>query len=222
MIPPEDMTFITNNFSFYEYLNDDEKKIFERGVLRTIYTQGTLLQHTSASCLGAILIKTGTLRVYLLSEDGREVTLYRLHNEDVCMLSASCILPVSIDVHISAESDTSCYVIPTDIFAHLTEKNIHAANFSYKATITRFSDVMHAIELLFFTGIDKRLAHFLLNESSHSTTDVITITHDQIARYIGSAREVVSRALKTFQEQHIISQSRGKITITDRQKLSTI
>lgn len=104
---------------------------------------GFNLHSTDSECLGVLLIKSGGLRVYILSEDGREITLYRLSPGDICILSASCILNnITFDVHIDAESRTDAYLINIGAFSKLSNQNVYVENFAYRNTIERFSDVM--------------------------------------------------------------------------------
>lgn len=221
MVTQSELEFVKSRLSFFPHLSGTEKELFESSVASASFKKGSLLKNGRTSCPGVILIKTGSIRVYMLSEDGREVTLYRLYSGDVCTLSASCVItPLSFDVQIMAETDVALYLVPAHAFAKLSKMNIYVENFAYKTTILRFSDVMHAVEQLLFTKFDIRLARFLLDEEKRTgSADGLHITHEQLAQYLGSAREVVSRALKRFQEAGCISQSRGTIQITGRKQL---
>ena len=170
-----------------------------------------------------LLIKKGGLRVYILSEDGREITLYRLSPNDVCVLSASCMIKsITFDVHIDAEIDTDAYLINIAAFSKISTQNVYVENFTYKKTIERFSNIMQAMEQILFMRFDKRLAIFLLNEITKTNSSELQITQEQIAKYIGSAREVVSRMLKVFQADGILEQTRGAIHIINKEKLRNI
>ncbi len=184
------------------------------------YRAGENVHSTDRECLGVLLVRTGELRAYILSEDGREVTLYRMSPGDTCIFSASCVLnSITFEVHIDAEADTSAFLINIAAFGKLKEQNVYVENFAYKNAVERFSDVMWAMEQILFMSFDKRLAIFLLDETAKTGALEIRLTQEQIARYIGSAREVVSRMLKVFQKQGIIEQSRGVIRILDKEKL---
>ena len=159
----------------------------------------------------------------MLSEDGKDLTLFRLESGDVCILSASCVLKlVRFEVLIEAETECRILVINAQFFSELAERNVWVENFSYKVAALRFSDVMDAIQRIFFLSIDKRLANFLLEEMEIKGTDVISLTHEQIARYIGSAREVVSRTLKSFYVMGAVELSRGGIKIIDKKLLQSM
>ena len=158
--------------------------------------------------------------LYMMSDEGREITLYRLHRGDICMLSASCVLEsITFDVFVDAEEDSDCYVIGGPAFAALSERVPDIRIFALETAVGRFSDVMWVMQQILFMSMDKRLAIFLLDESARTGVDTITLTHGQIARYIGSAREVVSRMLKYFAGEGIVEVSRGDIRILDRRRL---
>jgi CRP/FNR family transcriptional regulator, anaerobic regulatory protein len=223
MLTEKDLNYIKKSFTFWDNLNTKEKELLESNTTKVTYHKGYNLHNADSECLGVLLILSGELRIYILSEDGKEVTLYRLTDGDTCVLSASCILnSITFDVHIDAESETEVYLTNINAFSNLSKGNVYVENFAYKNTVERFSDVMWAIEQILFLSMDKRLAIFLFDEINKNNTDIITLTHEQIAKYIGSAREVVSRMLKVFQSQGILTLSRGQIHITDKSGLKKL
>lgn len=183
------------------------------------YTKGSTV-HDGDGCTGVILVKSGCLRLYMLSEGGKEVTLYRLHPGDMCMLSASCVIQsITFDVVVTAEEDSECFLIAGGAFASVSDKNPDVKIFALETAVSRFSDVMWLMQQILFMSIDKRLAIFLLDESASTGSDTIALTHEQIAKYMGSAREVVSRMLKYFAGEGMVEVSRKGVTIRDKQKL---
>lgn len=217
------LSLIKSHLGFWDHLNASEREIIENNTSKLKYSKGHNLHSTDSDCLGVLLILSGELRVYILSEDGREVTLYRLYSGDTCVLSASCIInSITFDVHIDAEVDTEVNLINIGAFSKLADQNIYVENFALKNTVERFSDVMWAFEQILFMNFDKRLAVFLLDEMAKSNSAEIHLTQEQIAKYIGSAREVVSRMLKVFQKSGILEQSRGSIHIMDKEKLKAL
>ena len=177
---------------------------------------GTVVHNGSMDCLGLLLLKNGQLRVYTLSEEGREVTLYRLFELDICLFSASCVMPsVQFEVVIEAEKDTDMIVIPSCLFKNLMEDSAPVANYANQLISSRFSEVMWLMEQVMWKSFDKRLAKFLLEESALEGTTVLKITHEKIANHIGSAREVVTRMLRYFQGEGMVSLSRGTVELTD-------
>ena len=214
------MKYISSHLDFWDKLSDQQLNLLQNNITKVSYDKGVNIHSAESECVGVMLIKTGSFRVYILSEDGREVTLYRLSPGDICILSASCILnSITFDVHIDAEADTEAYLINIGAFSKLSNQNVYVENFAYRNTLEKFSDVMWAMEQILFMSFDKRLAIFLIDEITKTNSTELHITQEQIAKYIGSAREVVSRMLKVFQAQGIIEQTRGSINILDKSKL---
>lgn len=220
MLDKMDLKYVISQLSFWDHLNDEEKSIIENNTTKITFQKGSKLYSTNNECLGVLLIRSGELRAYILSEDGRDITLYRILEGDICVLSASCVLnSITFDVEIDAEVDTDVFLINIGAFSKLSDQNVYVENFAYKNAIERFSDVMWSMEQILFMKFDKRLAIFLLDEMAKTNSHNLSITQEQIAKYVGSAREVVSRMLKVFQSQGILEQSRGCIHIINKEKL---
>jgi len=213
----------TQYLSFWEQLTPDQQDFLCRSTREVHYAKGASVHRGDRQCVGVLLIKSGQLRTYMLSEEGRDVTLYRLFAGDVCILSASCVLDaITFAVCTDAEEDAEVLVINASAFHQLADENIYVKCFGYQLATTRFSDVMWAMQQILFMGVDKRLAIFLWDEISKSGSSEVKMTHEQIARYIGSAREVVTRMLKYFASDGIVELSRGGVRILDRKKLQNL
>ena len=210
-------------FPFWDVLSDSDKATFLRSSQKIIFSKGTTI-HDGSECTGVILIKSGCLRAYILSEDGKEVTLYRLFAGDMCMLSASCVLEsITFDVFIDAEEDSECVVVGGCAYANMSERIPEVKIFALETAVSRFSDVMWVMQQILFMSFDKRLAIFLLDECSKNGSDTVKMTHEQIAKYMGSAREVVSRMLKYFVSEGLVTASRSDgIKIADKKKLRAL
>lgn len=205
---------------FWDKLKEPEKKrILEHTVLNS-YKNGQNIHGGYEDCTGVIAVKSGRLRVYLLSEEGKEVTLFRLLDHDVCLLSASCIMKnISFDIYVDAEGATELFVVNSAVYDKIARDNPAVGNFMTEMISMRFSEAMWVMEQILFMKLDKRLAMFLLEEASLENGDTITLTHEQIAGHMGSAREVISRMLKYFSNEGILSVSRKGIKILDRKRL---
>ncbi len=209
-------------FPFWNEISEREKDFICNHSTDIVYKKGTTI-HDSTECSGVIFVQSGCLRVYMMSDEGKDITLYRLYKGDMCMLSASCVLSsITFDVLIDAEEDSECYVINGPAFMKISNDNPKVKIFSLETAVSRFSDVMWVMQQILFMSMDKRLAIFLLDESSRTGSDFIALTHEQIAKYIGSAREVVSRMLKYFVNEGIVKSSRKGITIIDKQRLRAL
>ena len=184
---------------------------------------GTVIHNGSMDCLGLLLIRSGQLRVYTLSSEGREITLYRLFDHDICLFSASCVMPnIQFEVIIEAEKDSEMWVLPSCLFKDLMEESAVVANYANQLISSRFSDVMWLMEQIMWKSFDKRLASFLLEESVLENSMSLKITHEKIANHMGTAREVVTRMLRYFQSEGMVKLTRGAVEITDEVKLEKL
>ena len=185
--------------------------------------KGTILHNGSADCTGLLLIKTGQLRAYILSDEGREITIYRLFDRDMCLFSASCILnSIQFEITITAEKDTEFWLIPSELYKNLLTESAPLANYTNELMAARFSDVMWLIEQVLWQSLDKRLAAFLLEEAAIEDSNELKITHEIIANHLGSHREVITRMLRYFQSDGIVKLSRGKITLLNPERLEAL
>jgi CRP/FNR family transcriptional regulator len=211
------------SLSFWKQLTDAQKKTITEDARVFSYEAGSSLHFGGNDCIGVLVIVSGTLRTYMLSEEGKEVTLYRMHSGDVCVLSASCVLEtITFDVHIEAESDCRIVQISPPVFSRLSEESIYVEAFAHRLATERFSDVMWVMQQILFMSFDKRLAAFLIDESVKKGSSRIQMTHEQMARHLGTAREVVSRMLKYFAKEGIIELSRGAVEIIKKEQLRSL
>ena len=189
---------------------------------RTVKT-GTVLHGGGADCTGLLLVKSGQLRAFILSKEGREVTLYRLFDRDLCLFSASCIMrSIQFDVIIAAEKDTELWVISAEAYKELMEQSAAAANYTNEIMAARFSEVMWLIEQVMWNSMDRRVAAFLLEEAAIEGAPRLSITHETIANHLGTHREVVTRMLRYLQGEGMVRLSRGAVELLDEKKLSAL
>ncbi len=204
---------------FWPQLTPEEQDLFRRTAVDAHIPKGTITHRADQDCRGIMLVLSGQLRAYIVSEEGREVTLYRVQAGEVCVLSSSCLMDAIVfDVLIEAMEDTQVLTLPVNALAPLTQQKPEVELFLYKTASERFSDIMWTIQQILFMGMDRRTAIFLWDEYTRQG-EVIPMTHDEVARYIGSAREVVTKVLKYFAQEGIVALRRGKITILDKNKL---
>ena len=211
-----------NYFPVWNQLTADQKNRIQRGLITRQVEKGTIIHNGSMDCTGLLLVKSGQLRAYILSDEGREITIYRLFDRDMCLFSASCMMrSIQFDVTITAEKDTELWVIPAEIYKSIMEESAPVANYTNELMASRFSDVMWLIEQIMWKSLDKRVASFLLEEASIEENDKLKLTHETIANHLGTHREVITRMLRYFQSEGIVKLSRGTVTILDKEKLET-
>lgn len=208
---------------FFDKLSKEQQELLLGSARIVKYKKGEMVYDTTRECVGMLLIQKGEFRTYILSPDGREITLYWLGVGDICVLSASCVLKnITFDVIIEAKEDTEAILINPASFSRLCSENLYAENFYLRLTADRFSEVMWSIQQLLFFSIDKRLASFLLEETKKQNKSKLMLTKDEIARYMGSAREVVSRMLNEFAKQNAVLLFRGGVQVTDKEYLEKL
>lgn len=210
-------------FPVIRKLSKEQQKRIQEAVTEKSVEKGTVLHDGAADCTGLLVVQSGMLRAYILSEEGREVTLYRLFERDVCLFSASCMMSgIQFEVTIEAEKDTRVWVIPTKVWKRLNEESAVLANYTNELMADRFTNVMWLIEQIMWKSFDKRLAEFLLEEASVEGTSLLKITHEVIGNHLGTAREVVTRMLRYFQSEGMVKLSRGMVEITDTAGLEEV
>ena len=210
-------------FSIWNKLTREQQERL-RGVteLQKI-SAGTVVHDGSPECKGMVLVKSGQLRAYMLSEEGREVTICRFFEMDICLFSASCVMPnMMFDVFIEAEKDTEIWVIPACLYQNLMDESLPLSNYSHALITNHFSEVMWLMEQIMWKSFDKRLASFLVEESRIEETDSLKITHEKIAAHLGTAREVVTRMLRYFQSDGMVKLTRGTVELVDKKALQRL
>lgn len=219
----DNTAFFADTLSFWKELNETQRNMLKQSMVLKQFAAGESMRSGSENCSGLFLIKSGQVRAYIVSESGKEITLYRLFDRDVCIFSASCMMKnIAFDIFIEVEKDTSAYLIPISVFRKLSEESLPIMAFTNQLMASRFTEVMWIMEQALFMSFDKRLANFLLEQSNIEGMDSMEITHERIANHLGTAREVVTRMLKYFQNEGVVALNRGAIEITNRKKLEQL
>ena len=207
-------------FPIWNKLTDDQRQRITQRVVRREVKKGTLLHGGSNECTGLLLVRTGQLRAYILSDEGREITIYRLFDRDMCLFSASCIMrSIQFDITVEAEKDTELWLIPPDVYQSVMNESAAVANYTNEVMASRFSEVMWLMEQIMWKSLDKRLAAFLAEEAAIEGSETLKLTHETIAKHLGSHREVITRMLRYFQSEGWVKVSRGTVEILDMDAL---
>lgn len=214
---------LSEYFPIYDKLTKDQQALLDAHASKRTVPPGTILHNGDATCMGLLVIRDGQLRAYMTSDEGREITLYRLFARDICLFSASCIMnSIQFEITITAEKETEFWIIPPYLYKNLMDNSLAVSNYTNQIMATRFTDVMWLVEQIQWKSFDKRLAHFLLEECAIEETSVLKITHEKIAAHLGTAREVVTRMLKYFQAEDMVLLTRGTIEVLDEDKLEQL
>ena len=208
---------------FWDKLTDSQKQQIANVVEFRSVKAGAHIHDSSAECLGLVAVRSGQLRAYILSEDGREITISRLFEYDVSLLSASCVMPdMQFNVMIEAEKDTEFWSVPACLFKNMVDESLAVSAYANSLISGNFSELMWLMEQIMWKSFDKRLAEFLLEETAIEGTPSLKITHEKIANHMGTAREVVTRMLRYFQNEGMVKLTRGTIEILDEKRLTTL
>lgn len=217
------MLNISEYLPFWKKITPAQQDILTNYMQIREFKKGTVIHNGSEDCIGLLVVISGQLRVYTLSDEGRELTVYRLFDRDICLFSASCMMrSIQFDVVISAEQDAQVIYIPADVYKKLVEESLVISNYTNELMAERFTDVMWLMDQVLNKKLDSRLAAFLLDESELVDSKVLRITHEQLAHHLGSVREVVTRMLKYFQSEKMVKLTRGSVTILDESKLEKL
>ena len=210
-------------FPIWNKLNNDQRQRIREVAELQKFKSGAVLHDGGPDCLGMLLVRKGQLRAYLLSDEGREVTISRFFEMDMCLFSASCVMPnMQFDIFIEAEKDSEVWIIPACLYQNLMDESLAISRYSNDLITNHFSELMWLMEQIMWKSFDKRLAKFLLEEAAVEGTNSLRITHEKIANHMGTAREVVTRMLRYFQSEGMVKLTRGTVDITNEKQLSKL
>ncbi len=208
---------------FWNKLTEQEKMNVEESCYIETYEKGMMMHRCEDNCKGLMTVLAGQMRTYVVSEEGREVTLFRTYEGENCVLSASCLMDsIAFDVIIEAITTVEVMILPSICLNKIMKSNPYVEVFMYKNATEKFSDVMWTLQQILFQKIDQRVVQFLWDEMTFQKDTTIAMTHEEIAKNIGSAREVVTKVLKYLAKQNIVELKRGKIIILDKDKLKSL
>ena len=214
---------IADYFPVWKQLTPDQQSLVSQSLVSRKAGKGEFVHNGSVDCAGLLLVESGQLRAYILSDEGREITLYRLFDRDICVFSASCIIrSIQFEVMIEAEKETRIWFIPPMVYKKLMDESAAVANYTNEVMATRFTDVMWLMEQIMWKSLDKRVAAFLLEEAAIEGTQLLKITHEAIANHLGTHREVITRMLRYFQSEGMVKLTRGAVEIVDEEKMEAL
>ena len=211
-------------YPFFKSLDENTKELIRSSLIIKNFDIGNTLMNEGASCLGFSLILKGSIRVYKLSDKGREVTLYKLSSGDTCYLSMSCMLSnQNYPAFAEVIEPAKVAFVPSNIFNQYVYNTVDFQKYIFANLYNKFNDVVDVLEEVAFESIDTRIAKYLLQTSQNSNNSMyLYLTQEKIAQEVGTSREVVSRMLTNFKNKDILTSVRGKITILDFDKLNSL
>ena len=216
-------SYLSDNLPFFKDLSEEEKIMIYNASHVEEYKVGELIYSKYKSCSGIVLVVKGQLRSFMSSLSGKEITLFRLFQNDLCILSSSCVYQnLSYDINLQAEENSSLIVIDGNFFKEVLNKNLSVQKFILEITQSKLSEIMWVLEQVVFFSLEYRLSDYLINQHYLKNSLQIYITHEAIANDLGSSREVISRILKRFEKDNLIQMGRGYIKIINIEKLKLL
>lgn len=217
------MALLAQFLPFWKGLTLAQQQMLSAATYERQFEAGALLHSGSNDCVGLLLVTSGQLRAFLLSDEGKELTLYRLLERDLCLFSASCIMnDIEFDVMVSAECPTTVLQISADVYQQLMDQSLPVVTYTNQLMASRFSDVMWLMDQTLNKKLDSRLAALLLEERALRNEDTLPLTHEQLSNHLGTVREVVSRMLKYFQSEGLVKLGRSNIHLLDLVRLQQL
>ena len=206
---------------FWDHLNHAEKELLRNNAYIRSFDKDSYILHSMAGeDIGLMMLVEGRIRAFLLSPDGREITLFSLHDQSICIFSAlSLFNQITFQVFLTSDCRSKVLVINMSIMEQLMRNNLYFRCFAYELIAERFSQVMNSVQWILFHGLEQRLAVFLVSEYDRNRKEHIHLTHDYIARYIGTSRERVTKTLKKLNDKKLIRKSKGCIELTNIDEL---
>lgn len=218
-----DYKLMIEQTDFYKLLSDEEKELVKENIYYKEYGKNEIVHSCTGVCLGMIFVISGSIRTSIISEEGRELTLFKVGANDTCVLSAACVLhEIRLDSSMSAERDTSAIVLDSKTLAKIVSQNIAVKSYCYEIATKRFSAALFVLQEIILLRFDQRLARYLVDTAEQSKDRVIHTTQEAIASDVNSAREVVARMLKQFETDNLVKLGRGSIEIVDMESLKLI
>lgn len=220
MITNADYTFMMKHLPVLEDLPLKQLLLWVQRMVVVCYDKGEKIQCGNDNSTGLILLKSGTLRIHLLSREGREFTLYHLQPGETCVISTTMASDlIAFDVHIEAESNCETLLLDIQSFSEFCKAHMGIELYFGRLLLKRVGLSVQTLERALSMSLNQRLAIFLIDGVAGLEGNDIGLTHDQIARHIGSTREMVTRTLNHFADRGVVKLTRGNVKVLDHYKL---
>ncbi|NLV76718.1 MAG: Crp/Fnr family transcriptional regulator [Tissierellia bacterium] len=206
---------LKNTFHFLDYLNERDKNIIIENANYYNFQKGHILMNAEEKfCDIFYMVLDGSIKVSKISEEGREVVLYRIGKGEICIVNVSCILSETVfSATATVECDSEIVAIPSYIVSNYLIQNPQFQKFLCSNILLKMEEIVMKFEDVTFKSVNERVLDFLKAEMIRQNSNVLNITHEELAYEIGSVREVASRSLKSLEKQGLLQIDRGKITI---------
>jgi CRP/FNR family transcriptional regulator len=215
MCPDSVRNDLYNAFPFISELSDNEREIMFQLCDYSEIPAETCLMNESIQCNGITLIISGAIRIFKLSDEGKEITLYRIGRGETCVLTAACLMGngfVPYPISAVTEQDTKMVVIHMEVFRNNFTNNMVFQRYIFSSMAAKFYDLLGLLQNITFKKTHERLMELLISKTAGGSYPLYA-THELIASELGTAREVISRLLKEFERDNLVVLGRGKIVL---------
>lgn len=207
--------YLSNALPFWSALTNSQRENIIAGSRSERFKKDSLI-YGGIGDLGVVIVRRGRLCVYTVSQEGREFVIMRLFGGNICMLGSETVMGRSAHItNISAESEVDLIIINSAVYDEICMMNRRAEFFTRTVINDHMAAIVANVQNMLLVSVERRVANFILEEHERSSSSRIKVTHEQLAKYIGTAREVVSRTLKKLSADGVISAERGVIVIKD-------
>lgn len=207
----------------FNQLTERQKLQIQHYTLGHDYKKGDVILNPLKRYAGLKIIKSGQIKLSMVTRNGGELMLYRLDAGELCVLSVLSLLnQFEWDICVEAEQDSVILTIPEQVYLSIVEENPSVKEFHQNLLIQRLSEVVRVTSQAAVSTAEERLARFLSDYQRYNNSMEIHMTHQEMAKDIGTVREVVTRILKKFQEKGYVKLERGRVTILDLKQLESI
>lgn len=214
--------FLSSRLPFWDRLRENQRDALVAGARTARYKKGSQLADVGEDC-GVILVKRGRICAIAVSEEGREVALLCCYSGDMCLLAAHAFMDTAaFNISISAETEADVMIIDTKTFSDVCKSNIHAEGYIRRVISDHFSMVVGNIHHMLIHSPERRIAAYLCSAAERTGSGKVRATHEQIAKHVGTAREVVTRTLKKMAGEGMILSERGFVVIKDKAALKKL
>lgn len=195
--------------TFIDNLKNEDKDLFN-SIIKL--DRDYIILNENEQCSHVLFLLSGVIEVYKISENGKVFQLYTIIEGESCVLNLSCVLSDNNYLaYAKALTDIECILIPRSIFLRLFNEEENLRKYVFELISTRLVQITAKVEGIVLESLEKRLRTWLLKQKS----EIIYVTHDEIANQLGSAREVISRQLKIWEKDNKVKLYRGKIRLVN-------
>ncbi|HBN82609.1 MAG TPA: hypothetical protein DDZ89_02095 [Clostridiales bacterium] len=202
-------------FTFIEGMDPKNRNYLMDALIIKRLPKGFVMVGDQGNCKGIPLVTKGNLRLFKISENGREMTVYRVAEGELCVLAAVCVLG-GLEYQYSVEAEKDCVIadIPPEAFIYLLEKDNSFKTYVFRTLADKLISSLNTMEMITFKSIEERIIDYL--DTHADNQGKIVTTHEKIAIELGSSREVISRQLKKMADEGLLTQKRGSIILNKK------